>query len=81
MAEQNNKNDMRVDVILSGVLGKCDDQLKSTKEILTVVTKGAVEIRVIKGDIKLIVTDSINMFTNYVGKYGWDDEAMDVGID
>ena len=69
MAEQDTKNDMRVDVILPGVLGKFDDQLKATKKILTEVIKGAAENRVSKGEIKTVVTDSITKFTNYVGKY------------
>ena len=78
MAKQDNTNNARVDVILPD---KFDDQLKSTKEIITKVTKGAAEIRVLKGEIKTIVTDLIKMYTNYVGRYGEDDEAMDVSID
>ena len=44
MAEQEHKHDVRVDLVLSGVLGKCNDQLKATKELLTEVTKGAEKI-------------------------------------
>ena len=63
MTEQDTKNDVRADVILPGVLGKFDDQLKVMKEILTKVTKGAVENRVLKGEIKTVVIDSIKIFT------------------
>ena len=49
--------------------------------MLTKVTKGAVENRVLKGEIKMVVTDSIKMFTNYVEKYGEYNEVMDVIID
>ena len=67
---------------LPGVLGKFDDQLKATKEILIEVTKKEVaEIRFLKGEIKTVVTDSIINVTNYVRKYGEDDEAMGVVID
>ena len=40
MVEQDHKYDVRIDVVLPGVLGKFYDQLKATKEILTKVTKG-----------------------------------------
>ena len=81
MAEQDTKNDVRVDVMLPGVLVKFDDQIKATKEILTEVTEGAVENSVLKGEIKTVVTDSIIFFTDYVGKYREYIKVMDVGID
>ena len=80
MAEQEHKM-MRELMFFSGTLGKFDDQFKATKEILTEVTKGAVENRVFKGNIKTAVTGSIKKITNYVEKYGEDDEAMDASID
>ena len=57
----NTKYDARVDVILPSVLGKFDNQLKATKEILTYVTKWAVDNRVLKGEIKTVVTDSVKI--------------------
>ena len=80
MAEQNHKNDVRVYVVLPGVLGKFDDQLKATKEIVTEVTKGDAENHVIKGEIKALVIGLIKNFTNYVGNYREDDEVMDMRI-
>ena len=81
MAEKNNKNDVMGDNILLGVLGKLYDQPKATNEIITEVTKEAAEIRVLKGEIKTVVTDPIKNVTNHVRNYGEDDEAMDVVID
>ena len=72
---------MRIDAIFPGVLDGFDEKPKVTKEILTEVTKGAAEIRVLKGEIKMVVAESIINVTNYVGAYGEANEAMDVCID
>ena len=51
MAEQEHKNDVRADIVLPGVLGKFNDQLKAVKEILTEVIKGAAENLVLKDEM------------------------------
>ena len=66
MAEQEHKNDVRADIVLPGVLGKFNDQLKAVKEILTEVIKGAAENLVLKDEIEIVVTDSIKNVTDYV---------------